>query len=170
MEPRRIDTGTLLWGVLLLLAGTLLTLARFDLLDLARLWPWWPLGLVVAGLVVAVTKKRPKCLRDGLWLIGIGLWLLLNTFGLAGFHWGSSWPLLVIFAGLVQMAIPKAGEPRSDGLTPLLIGLWLLVNTRHLFGLDWQRSWPLLLVAVGLGMMVRAVLQARRAERTEGAP
>jgi hypothetical protein len=37
----------------------------------------------------------------GIWLIGIGSWLLVTQTHLFGLHFGNSWPLIVILAGVM---------------------------------------------------------------------
>lgn len=157
VEGRGIDFSKLGWGVALVAAGLLLLLDRFDLLSLSGYWRYWPLILVVAGLVTLTGARTAEKRRSALWLLGIGAWLLVNTLELAGFWWSDSWPLVIMLAGVVDLLQPKPGESRADGLWPLALGGWLLITIRHWWGFTWGSSWPVLLIAVGALLVVRAL-------------
>lgn len=162
-EERGIDRSRLIWGAVLLVVGLALTFRRLDLAPLTWLYPFWPLGLVAAGLGLAMKEEGKR--REGAWIAFIGLWLLVNNlgvFGPLGLRYATSWPLLVIFAGIVTLTLPKPDEDRTEGLMPIAVGLWLQANTLHLFGLEFRRSWPLLLVLLGLVLVARALHQARQ--------
>ena len=44
--------------------------------------------------------RRPRGV-GGIWLIGIGSWMLVSQTHLFGLNFGNSWPLIVILAGLM---------------------------------------------------------------------
>lgn len=157
-EGRRgIEFGKLGWGVALVGVGVLLLLDRLDLFYLDRYWRYWPLIILVAGVVALAGARTAEKRRSALWLTGIGLWLLVNTLELLGFWWHDSWPLVVILAGAVDLVQPKPGDHRAGGLWLLAIGGWLLITTQGLWGFTWSNSWPLLLIAVGALLVVRAL-------------
>lgn len=162
-DETNIERAPLLAGLGLIAVGALLALARFDLLRISGLAPWWPLALFAVGGVVAATGERPKALRTGLWLSLVGCWLLVNTLELGGFRWWTSWPLMVMLVGAFQLAWPDEGEDRGGGFMTLAIGAWLLATTQSWFGLGWRDSWPILLVLAGIATLLKAFTQARRA-------
>jgi hypothetical protein len=54
------------------------------------------------------TRQRRRAARrnrstSGLWMIGIGCWLLVSQTHLFGLGFGTSWPLLLIVMGLLLM-------------------------------------------------------------------
>jgi LiaF transmembrane domain len=152
-----VDFAKLGWGVALAAFGVLLLLDRFDVLYVERFWRLWPLILVVLGAATLAGARTPGRRRSALWLLGIGVWLLVNTFEIGGFWWNDSWPLVVILAGVIAMVQPRCGHSRYRGLWLLAIGVWLLVNVLGIGGFYWDDSWPLLLVALGALMVVRAL-------------
>lgn len=156
-ERRGIDFGKLAWGVVLVGFGMLLLLDRLDLLYLERYWRYWPLILVALGVISLAGARTVEKRRSALWLLGIGLWLLVNTLELFGFWWNDSWPLVVMLAGVVDLVQPKRRGSRWGGVWPLAIGFWLLVNVRELWGFSWDDSWPLILIVVGALLVIRAV-------------
>lgn len=159
----RIDRGPLTLGVALMAIGVVLVLARFDLVAVSEIAPWWPLLMVGGGLAVVVLGGRAEDRRAGLWIAVVGGWLLVNTLELGGFGWWSSWPLMVMLVGALQIAWPAGDQDRAGGFVTLAIGTWLLTSVRGYFGLDWGTSWPILLVLAGAGMVVKAFERARLA-------
>jgi hypothetical protein len=63
-------------------------------------WLYWPWLLVVMG---ALQFALPGTFRDrlgGYWLLVVGVWGLINVYGLFGLYWGTSWPIFIIALGL----------------------------------------------------------------------
>jgi hypothetical protein len=46
-------------------------------------------------------RRRRHSGLGGIWLIGIGSWMLVSQTHLFGLNFGNSWPLIVILAGLM---------------------------------------------------------------------
>jgi hypothetical protein len=46
-------------------------------------------------------QRRRQGGLGGIWLIGIGSWMLVSQTHLFGLHFGNSWPLVVILAGVL---------------------------------------------------------------------
>jgi hypothetical protein len=162
-DETKMERGPLYAGIALMCVGTILVLAKLDVLEMFAGMPLWPLVLFVAGGVVAATGEKPQSLRTGAWLAIVGCWLLVNTMELGGFRWWNSWPLMVMAAGAFQLLWPADKQERSGGLMTLMIGIWLLVTVRGWFGLGWNDSWPILLVLVGISMVVKAITHSRAA-------
>ena len=158
---RGIDKGKLVAGVGLLAVGLALTATGLDLLPSLSLFRFWPLLLVLLGVVTVATEGNGASVRKGLWLILLGLWLLVSLQGFFGLSFSNSWPLIIIGAGVVNLIRPEEGESRASALWPLGIGFWLLVSVWGLWGLSFATSWPLLLVLVGAEMMTKALRRAR---------
>jgi hypothetical protein len=72
-----------------------------------------PLILIGIGASIVLDRGRCKGARDGerqrgrpaggLWLIGIGCWMLVSQTHLFGLSYGTSWPLLVVFMGMLMV-------------------------------------------------------------------
>ncbi len=160
-EPEtRIDTSLLGWGVALVLAGLALTLVQLDLIHVEGVARFWPLLVIGGGIWQLATARKPKKRRDGVWIVLVGLWLLVNTLELFGLFWHNSWPVLMILIALLRIAWPDADEDRGGGFVLLAVGTLLLLTVTHTFGLDWRTAWPLLLVMVGISYVIKALLRA----------
>lgn len=118
-NTRGFRPGAVLGGVVLLLLGTGLLLDRSGAFQLRHLTA----PLVLIGLGALMTMERTAftvpanderdALRNrtrrrgasgaGLWLIGIGAWMLVSQNHLWGFTPENSWPLFLIFMGVIMV-------------------------------------------------------------------
>jgi hypothetical protein len=73
---------SLVVGLLLILAGGLLTLDRFGILEAGDLLRFWPIAPIAIGLLL-LTQRRDAAGRfwGGFWVL-VGTWLLLRTLGI----------------------------------------------------------------------------------------
>lgn len=102
----RIRQARVVFGLVVMLVGTLLLLDRLDWWGVQLNVPLWPWILVVLGLVRLSDRSTDArgCLRgrrSAVWLLFIGAWGLLNEYRLFGLHYGHSWPILLIGAGVL---------------------------------------------------------------------
>jgi len=114
-------TSGLFWGALLVLGGVALLLDHMGILSVDRLWRFWPLLLVCAGIPNIMTREHRLW---GILMIAAGVLLQLNELGIAHFRWNDIWPILLIAVGLVLMwgaiearnrppSSPGGGDPRT---------------------------------------------------------
>jgi hypothetical protein len=91
----RIEGRTVV-GIGLLLIGALLILDNYGLVDVGPVWDFWPLIVVLPGLVKIVQAQTMEERRHGAWLLFVGLWLSVSFFHLFGLSFRTSWPILII--------------------------------------------------------------------------
>ncbi len=105
-------TSGLFWGALLVLGGIALLLDHMGIISVDRLWRFWPLLLVCAGIPNVMRREHRIW---GILLITGGVLLQLNELGVAHFRWNDIWPILLIAAGLMLMwgAIEARRRPSS---------------------------------------------------------
>lgn len=89
------DAGRLAAGATIILLGVLLLLDRAGVIDWADRTGWWPLLAVGFGIVRMATGLDG--IRSGVFYILVGVWGLLNEFGVL--HYEDSWPLLLVIGG-----------------------------------------------------------------------
>ena len=122
-NERGIRPGALAGGAILLVVGATLLLDNSGLVDLPLRQLIAPLVLMTLGTVIVVEKGALVCgVRErtadgqpqvrlrrrggatpGLWLIGIGAWMLISQVHLFGLDYHNSWPLIVILSGIVLL-------------------------------------------------------------------
>jgi predicted membrane protein len=101
--------GGMLWGVILTLLGLGLLLDHMGIISIDRLWRFWPLLMVLAGVINLRARERRFW---GLLLILVGAFLQCRELGLPYFGWVQFWPLVFICAGLLLMWNALEGRAR----------------------------------------------------------
>jgi hypothetical protein len=94
-DPRM--TPRLVMGLLIMSAGMVLVLDQLGLVDASHILRLWPLALVFLGLVKVVSPAREGAPFAGVLWMGIGLALLLHTFGVVNI-W-RLWPFVFVLVG-----------------------------------------------------------------------
>jgi predicted membrane protein len=89
---------SMVWGGILILVGLAFLLDHLGIINVERLWRFWPMILVFAGVVNMLSRERRFW---GVLLVLAGGFLQLNQLGIAHFGWGEFWPLVLIAAGLL---------------------------------------------------------------------
>lgn len=95
-----MNAGKLTAGLLLLSIGVLALADSLDVWDVDRAWRYWPIVLIVIGLVNEIDAIRKRKSENGYVLIGIGAWFLIGMHGWFGLSWGRAVPVFVITVGL----------------------------------------------------------------------
>jgi uncharacterized membrane protein HdeD (DUF308 family) len=88
------------WGLVLMLVGTVVLLDRLEHIDAADYWHFWPLLLVVIGINQTIGYPDPREFENGLWVVFIGLWLFASLENLFGLTLRNSWPLFILAWGV----------------------------------------------------------------------
>jgi hypothetical protein len=114
--PRRGRALGLLPGLVLIFLGTLVLLGHMGIISFDRVWRFWPLILIVAG-VARFVECRNRLFAVLLMLFGGGL--LLSNLGYVRLKWDDLWPLLLIGLGLSliwsRLEMPKLPPASSGG-------------------------------------------------------
>jgi cell wall-active antibiotic response 4TMS protein YvqF len=110
--------GSFAWGGVVLFVGVVLLLDHMGVVSAAGLWRFWPMILVLAGIV----NILDDCKRVwGICLLLAGTLLQLGQFGIVHVTWALLWPILIIGVGLSLMwgslKARKAGLGSGDAPT-----------------------------------------------------
>lgn len=106
------------WGGVVLFVGVVLLLDHMGVISAAGLWRFWPMILVLAGIV----NLLDECKRIwGVCLLIAGVLLQLGQFGIVHVTWALLWPILIIGVGLSLMwgsiRARKSIDERGDVVT-----------------------------------------------------
>ncbi len=106
-RQERAPMRHLVFGLMLIVGGILLTLNGHGIEYVFGLWPLVPVGLGVDRILNACCTHRR---RAGTWLLAIGSWLSLNAFTTLGYR--DTWPLLLLAVGVLIMweAVSPSGD------------------------------------------------------------
>jgi predicted membrane protein len=110
--------GSFAWGGVVLFVGVVLLLDHMGVISAAGLWRFWPMILVLAGIVNILDECRRIW---GVCLLLAGVLLELGQFGFVHVTWALLWPILIIGVGLSLMwgsiKARKSIEARGDVVT-----------------------------------------------------
>ena len=98
---------SIIWGVFLITAGSLLLLERFGGLHIPS-GSWWPLIL----FAIAAAHFAKGRIGSGVMFVFIGTAFLACTFGWFGMSFHHSWPLLMVAVGAGIVAHALTGGDR----------------------------------------------------------
>src|SRR5215475_7368411 len=88
------------WGGVIVFIGAALLLDHLGVVSVAGLWRFWPMILVLAGIVNILDECRRMW---GVILLCVGILLELGQFNVVHVTWALLWPLLIISMGLMLM-------------------------------------------------------------------
>ena len=120
IDLRGRGRGGIVMGAILTLIGLAFLLNNMGYISISYLWRFWPMLLVLAGVVNFLSQRRAW----GVLLMLAGVVLQLNQLGITHFGWAAFWPMMLIALGLFVMwgsfgskkpAISRSatGDPRT---------------------------------------------------------
>lgn len=117
-RPRR-SRSPLVMGLILILVGALLLLVNLGFGLPPGFWKYWPLGLIVLGVMGIVAPTRHLRRSGGIWLLATGLYCQISALELFGLGWTRAWPIFIMAAGL-SVILDRDGHysPPQDGRDP----------------------------------------------------
>ena len=112
---RGVLPGAIVAGVILLALGIAMLADRTGLVDVRVNRLVAPLVLIAMGTAIVLDRDRTaeRRRRDGriarrrrggiggIWLVGVGSWMLISQSHLFGLTFHTSWPIIVIMAGVI---------------------------------------------------------------------
>jgi LiaF transmembrane domain/Cell wall-active antibiotics response LiaF, C-terminal len=107
----------LILGATILVVGVLLTLDHLDVLDIGRLWDWWPTLLIAFGVAKLAQPRGCHSRGWGAVEVFVGLWWLLYNLGVVAIGVGQGWPILLVLLGanILWRGLSGPRPPRPPG-------------------------------------------------------
>src|SRR5258707_6726414 len=131
MENKPGSYQGLIPGAVILAIGAIFLLDNLGVVNAGRIWMFWPLILIFAGLV----KLLDPCRRSwGAMLMALGVFFLLNSLGVAHFSWGAFWPVILIGVGVMAMWSALQARNLTDGLKNESSDPLTMLNESAIFG------------------------------------
>jgi hypothetical protein len=129
MEPQppqvtSFRPGPVIAGVILLAVGAAMLLDTTGTVDVHLGQMIAPLVMIGLGASILLEKgsfvcggrreldeqgreryrvRKRSAASGGVWLIGIGIWMMVSQMHLFGLNYGNSWPLFIILSGIMTM-------------------------------------------------------------------
>ncbi len=116
-KPQMNSPSQIVLGVAVILLGFLFLLDNLGLIDARFALHFWPVILIVAGILKIVQSRTTSGYVGGA-LVLFGLLLTLRRLGLIYLGWNTVWPLLVICLGLSVVFKALAGRRASGAAAP----------------------------------------------------
>lgn len=92
-------TGRLIAGGVLILLGLLFTLDNFGIIDAGDVLDYWPVILIILGVVRVFQPRHEGQRVFGVVMIGLGIFFQLQTLGLTDLRFRDLWPVILVFIG-----------------------------------------------------------------------
>ena len=126
MESERIGEATprIVFGLILFTLGVLFLLDRLDLVEMGRLWDYWPLVFVGVGLGKVIQPVGAPGRASGGVFIVIGVWWLLANLDVVEHNPVDLWPvvLFVIGGSMLWRAREASRHPAMPAVPPAFSG------------------------------------------------
>ena len=126
MESERCGDATprIIFGLILFTLGVLFLLDRLDVVEMGRLWDYWPLVFVGVGLGKVMQPAGAPGRASGLIFIIVGAWWLLANLDVLDHDPVDFWPVVLILIGasVLWRAIESARNPVAMSSPPPLPG------------------------------------------------
>jgi predicted membrane protein len=103
--------GGIITGAILMVVGLAFLLDNLGYISIGSLWRFWPMLLVLAGVLNFLYRRRAW----GTLLMLVGILLQLNQLGKIHFGWAQIWPMALIALGLFVMWGTLEGRHKSVG-------------------------------------------------------
>jgi hypothetical protein len=115
--------GGLMWGLALMLLGTVILLQYLDVVPFVAWRHWWPFIVVAMGIGQMVAARSPKRVGDGVGLALMGVWFYVASNHIWGMTWRNSWPLALVASGMgmVVRSIAAGFMRRGDDVREVKI-------------------------------------------------
>lgn len=109
-EPKR-SGGAMVAGVVIITVGAILLLNQLGVLPHMVTLHFWPMVLIVVGLIKLLSGNDAGDRVFGGCLIATGIILQTNALGITHITWSQAWPAIIIAVGVMLVAHALTGQP-----------------------------------------------------------
>lgn len=103
-------------GLILVSLGSLFLLQNLGVVHAGRIWDYWPMLLVWAGLARLIAPRQGRHFAGGAVMLLMGVFFQLEELGVVWIRARDFWPALLVAAGLALVA--ESWRGRRLGLNP----------------------------------------------------
>ena len=124
---------SILAGGALVILGTAFLLAQLGVLGGHDAWDFWPLILVLAGLLKLFGREEPPGRLWGLFLIGAGVLFQLQRLDMLQLRWKLVWPVLLICVGIfvIGSSVFRVQRRRRTGGSPNSLDVFVVLGGKE---------------------------------------
>jgi predicted membrane protein len=136
MDNREVGRGgvitpRLIVGAAIVLFGVVLVLDRLNLVVADQILRWWPAVIIAIGALIYTQARRTGGGVNGIIIMIIGSWLLLNSVGVVRVRfWEMFWPMVLIGIGsvLVLQAMRRQTREASGAATDDTLNVFVVMG------------------------------------------
>lgn len=113
----RVVPGQVILGIIAICFGALFLLDNLDIWNFRRFVSFWPMVLIVFGIVKIYDSRSDSSLLVGGGLIVAGIAMTMHRLGYVYFNWRSVWPVLLMVGGacmLYKAMVTKKNMDQPD--------------------------------------------------------
>jgi len=99
VDARPRFTPQVLFGLIVIVIGVLFTLDNLNIIDAEQYLRYWPAALVAVGLMKLWQAREGHGWFGGLFLVGLGSWMVLERIAYIRINARDIWPLFFVFLG-----------------------------------------------------------------------
>jgi cell wall-active antibiotic response 4TMS protein YvqF len=124
---------SILAGGALVILGTAFLLAQLGVLGVHDAWDFWPLILVLAGLLKLFGREEPGGRVWGLFLIVAGVAVQLHYLDMLQLRWKLVWPVLLICVGIfvIGSSVFRVHRRRRSGGSPNILDVFVVLGGKE---------------------------------------
>ena len=126
-----VMTPRLVVGLAIALFGVVLVFDRMNLIVADQVLRWWPAVIVAVGALIYTQARRTGGGINGIIVMFVGGWLLLNSIGVMRVRfWDLFWPLILVGIGtvLVQQALRRQTRDTSDANSDDTLNIFVMMG------------------------------------------
>ena len=87
------------FGILFIILGVGLLLAKFDIIAIGSIWNYWPAIFVIMGTAKLINAFSLQEIGAGIWWIFFGSWLFVSLNHIWGLSFHTTWPAILVAWG-----------------------------------------------------------------------
>lgn len=153
------------WGLILIVFGMLIILARVFGIHMLRPWEMWPLFILLPGLgfefAYFSTKRNPGILVPGGILTTIGCLFIFEIMTRWTFS-AYTWPIYILAVAIGLFQLYWFGEKQSALLIPIgiltavaIVSFWSMIFGNFFSWMNKSLVFPILLIVLGICLIIR---------------
>jgi len=101
-SENRVHVGRVVFGLFFAWLGVLFFLDQMGWIDIGNIWRFWPVVLIVLGLVKLLTPPH-RSVFGALFLMALGGFFLISEFHIFHLEWRYVYPAFIVVGGLAMV-------------------------------------------------------------------
>ncbi len=168
-DVSKSSSGALVFGLSLVITGTILLLTRLDIVDISwfKLYPLFAMVLGLVLFLLCVVRREKGNVFPAVFFVSLGVYFFLRNYGfIEFFHFDRIWPVFFVALGLSFLALfvvtPRDWGVMVPGSLFLFFGITMLIRNLGDYWYWYELAanyWALIIVAIGVSILISSLLR-----------